>query len=236
LSGQFGSGVAEGYDGVDGSLAQVALEQKGAGTMLLLNLCISVLSVVANTSTPAAEPDKSRAAVDAWYAEITKDTRPVVAPKIALVDDPAVHAAFPDDRFFTIQFPRYPLAIKPPAPLKLENLIRVHKDSSVQRIADTDALKKLVEPLFSDKAGRDQIRTALHAFLRLAEEFYQDGYYEFTITDESISAVQQNDHYIATGKATVTRGGKGTVTVTVTTGAAPKIDIGGQVRPDVRRR
>ena len=179
--------------------------------------------------------DKSRDAVDAWLKTLTKDKPLPVPPKIAGVDD-AVHRFFPDERFYTIQFMRYPRAVKPPAPLKLENLVQVNPDGAVHRIENLDALKKLFEKKLAQVNDQSEARVALLALVRLAEEFYQDGYYTFTVPEQSVSVVRHDNHWVASGKAVVSKGGQGEITVTLTIGAAAKIAIEGKVRPDVRLR
>ena len=179
-------------------------------------------------------PDKSREAVEAWLNSVSEGKQYSPPPKIALVDE-SVRSFFPEDRFYSICYMRYPRAIKPPESLKLENLVRVRPDASVERVESIDALKKLVEKKLEQVTTEDQARIALHACLRLAEEFYQDGFYTFALPQDSIAIMRNENRIVATGKAVVTKGGQGEISVTLTTGANT-VAIAGKVRPDVRLR
>jgi hypothetical protein len=197
-----------------------------------LGLGLLALAVGPNAGAPA---DQGRDAVDAWLEGLSKGKAPPVPPKIAAVDA-AVRELFPHEHFYTIRYLRYPRAVRPPGPLKLENLVCVHTNGTVDRLENLEALKKLFEKKLPDLRDEVQTRAALVACLRLAEEFYQDGYYTFTIPDSSVSITRHDDHFVASGKTVVTKGGKGEVTVKLTTGSAGKIEIEGKTRADVRLR
>ena len=201
----------------------------------LVIMVLALLSCsIADSNTGSADQE-SRAALDAWLKTLSKDKPLPSAPKIAAVDG-AVAALFPEDRFFTVQFMRFPRAVTPPVSLQLENLVRVQADGSVDRIENVEALPKLFEKKLADVRDEHQARIVLMTCLRLAEEFYQDGYYTFNIPEASVSAVRQDQHWIAAGIAVVTQGGKGEISVMVTTGSPGKITINGKVWPNVRLR
>jgi hypothetical protein len=182
-----------------------------------------------------SEAAKGRAAVQAWLKDLANGKPLPDPPKIAAVDE-TLSNVFPDDRFYTVRFIRYPRAVKPPTPLKLENLVSVSQDGSVQRIESLDALKKLFEKKAAEVQTEDQARAVLRACLRLAEEFYQDGYYVFDTPEQSISVVHSDANWTVSGKAAVTQGGKGEIKVSMTTGAPGNVAIEGKVRPDSRNR
>src|SRR5581483_9263361 len=115
--------------------------------------------------------DKSLKTVKTWLKGLCKG-EPQGLSKIEAVDA-AVRRLFPDEQFYSVRFMRYPRAVKPPAPLKLENLVGVHADGSVERIDSLDALKTLLEKKLADVRTEEQARSALLASLRLAQEFYQ---------------------------------------------------------------
>jgi len=209
-------------------------------TVATVGLALAALSVVlagqdGTDQKGGAAADKSRDAVEAWLKALTKGEALPAPPTIAAVDG-SVLSFFPDDRFYAVRFMRYPRAVTPPAPLRLENLVRVRPDGSVDRIESLDALKKLFEPKLTNVRDDGKVRAALLACLRLAEEFYQDGHYTFTVSEQSVSVVHRDDHLVASAKAVVTNGGKGEITVMLTTGAPSTITIDGKVRPDVRNR
>jgi hypothetical protein len=202
----------------------------------LLLAALAVAQAGQDGTDPPAGADKGRQAVEAWLKDLNNGQPLPVPPTIAAADDDAVRTLFPDGRFYTVRFMRFPRAVIPPNRLKLENLVRVRPDGSVDRIESLDALKKLCEAKLADVRDEGKARVALLACLRLAEEFYQDGYYTFTVPERSVSVVRRDNHWVASGKAEVTKGGKGEITVTVTTGTPSTVTIGGKVRPDVRDR
>jgi hypothetical protein len=211
---------------------------KAAFLCAVMMVLINGTQAADNQSDPKGivADEKSRSALDAWLNALSK-SRPVpVPPKIASVDG-AVGAVFPGERFYAIRYMRYPRAIKPPESLKLENLVCVHSDQSVERIADVEALKKLFEPKVGDVRDEAQARTVLTALLQLAEQFYQDGNYTFEVPEQLTSVSRQkNGGLIASGKAVVIKGGSGEISAIVRTDAPNSIEIAGKVRADVRLR
>ena len=201
-------------------------------------LVFSVLCAGQDQTIPktGATPEQGREHVDQWLTDIAKGKPVEAAPKIAPVDGGAVNTLFTHDQFFTKQFMRYPRAVKPPGSLKLENLVRVRTGGSVERIEDVDALKKLFAVKLADTRDEKQVREVLLAFMRLVQEFYQDGFYIFAVPDQSVSIVRDGDHFVASAKAVVTKGGQGDIEVKMTTGSATNIEVTGKVRPDVRPR
>jgi hypothetical protein len=211
---------------------------------MLLTSCLSLALGIAAAAAAATPPDppaqkgaaaKSREVVEAWYSALVKDAPPEATPTIAAVDDAVVCAAFPDDHFYALRFMRYPRAVLPPVTLNLENLVRVRANGTVERIESVESLKKLFKPRLA-AATEAQARTALPALLRLAEEFYQDGRYAFEMSANASSVTDQNNAFTARATAEVTKGGRGTVTVSFTTGKEGKIEVNGKVRPDARPR
>lgn len=181
------------------------------------------------------QPNPSRAAVDAWLGGIPGAKAGTVAP----VDAATIRSLLPGEHFYSVRFMRYPRAQLAPRPLGLENLIRVKPDGSVERIESLAALGSLLTvrlaPIFDEAHARDAVR----ACLRLAEEFHQDGKYTFEVAEDSVEVARQGDRLVASGKASVTRGGKGEITVALTfdgSGKVVAVEPGGQVRPDVRLR
>lgn len=207
-----------------------------AGLYLMMFGFLAMINVASAGDDAAAE--KSRAAVESWLKDLSKRAGAVGEPKITPVDQ-EVRAVLPNDRFYSIQFMRYPRAVKPPAPLQLGNLVRVSADGTVERIEGSAGLKKLFAKKLASANSQDETRAILLACLHLGEELYQDGYYVFEIRDKDISVVRHGDHWVATGKATVKKeggGGSGYVTVTVKTGSRGDITVSSHLKPGVRLR
>ncbi len=190
-----------------------------------------------NGSAPGKGPktNASRAALDAWLDRIPGAKAGTVAP----VDDAAIGSILPREHFYSVRFMRYPRAQLAPRPLRLNNLIQVKSDGSVERIEDLAALTRLLADKLPPILDETHAREAVLACLRLVEEFHQDGQYTFGVPEDSVTVARQRDRLVASGRAVVTKGGKGEITTTLTFDASGKVvavEPGGQVRPDVRLR
>jgi hypothetical protein len=67
--------------------------------------------------------------------------------------------------------------------------------------------------------------------------FKQDGFFKFAIPDGAVTVEQANDGRRASGKALVTAGGKGELSVSLTfdeAGKLGKVAEGGHIKPGVR--
>jgi len=211
------------------------MDVKTAAAALVLAVVSAVLADNSSASGNGPEPNPSRAALDTWLGHIPGSKDGKVAP----VDDAAIRTVFPGEHFYTVRFMRYPRAQLPPDPLRLDNLIRVKPDGSVERIEDLAGLTKWLKKHLPPIQDEVHAREAMLAGLRLAEEFHQDGGYQFDVPEQSVMVTHQGDHVVASGKAVVTEGGKGEITLTLTVDASGKliaVEPGGHVRPDVRLR
>jgi len=201
--------------------------------VLQMNAATVALVVVLASATP--QTGTSRAALDAWLDGIPGAKAGAVAP----IDDAAIRSVLPGESFYTLRFMRYPRAQLTPPSLRLENLIRVTPGGSVERVEDLAALTKLLTAELPPILDEPHARQAVLACLRLAEEFDQDGHYTFSVPDDSVVVARQRDRLVASGRAVVTKGGKGEITAVLTFDAAGKvisIEPGGHVQPDVRLR
>jgi hypothetical protein len=185
--------------------------------------------------------DKSRAAVEAWLNRIMEHEPVKIVPKVEPVECEAIGRAFPALHFYGVRFPRYPRAIKPPRTLRLENVVCVRPDETLEPVVDFDSLKGFLAKNLPAVNTEERAREALLASLRLAEECKQDGHYRFTVPEGSISVVRKGERLIASGKTTVSAGGRGEVSATLRFGRdghvkADEIQIEARIRPDVRPR
>lgn len=209
--------------------------QVNAATVALVFALASMAPGDGGPAPGIPQTGTSRAVLDAWLAGIPGAKAGAVAP----IDDAAIRSVLPGESFYTVRFMRYPRAQLTPPPLRLENLIRVTPDGSVERIEDVAALTKLLTAKLPPILDEPRAREAVLAYLRLAEEFDQDGHYTFSVPEGAVAVARQRDRLVASGRAVVTKGGKGEITAVLTFDAAGKvvsIEPGGHVRPDVRLR
>ena len=170
---------------------------------------LSSLAVLGAGSAPAEEAKSADAASD--------DTRgrQLLAQKLAtlkgaergqvipLAND-ALGRTFAGHLFYALRFRQYPVAVMPPDPLKTTNLFVVKPDGSVEHLPDVGALEAFFRAALSPVTTDPQAQDAAKAWLRLAQEFRQDGFLQFSIPDESlqVASVASGGHEV-TGKAVV---------------------------------
>ena len=130
--------------------------------------------------------------------------------EVSAVPDQSVATAFPNHHFYVLRFRQYPRAVQPPAPLHVNNLFAVKPDSSVEQIGDIQGLEGFFRGALAPVTTAGQAKVAATAWLRLAEEFHQDGFFQFSIPDDSLQTASEPDGRLKiTGKAIVTQQGGG---------------------------
>ncbi len=135
-----------------------------------------------------------------------------------VVEDVLVRA-FPEDLFYVLRFRQYPVALAPPGPLASNNLFVVRRDASVEHLRDVGALEVFFRAALRPVTTDAQAQDAARAWLRLAQEFRQDGFLQFAIPDDSLKvAALANGGREVTGKAVVTPqgGNQGEIAATLT--------------------
>jgi hypothetical protein len=147
--------------------------------------------------------DKAKKLVEARLAEL-KATRAVVTP----VTDAEIAQTFPGWVFVAVRFPLWPVAVRPPAPLKSQNLFAV-KDGKPEHLTDSKGLEAFFKSRLGPVKTAARAITVTRAWLRLAQEFIQDGFYTFTIADSG--KVSEDKGISVFGQALVKpeRGNKG---------------------------
>lgn len=122
---------------------------------------------------------------------------------IDIVDD-AVARSFPGFRFSVLRFRQYPVALVPPAPLHANNLFAVAPDGAVARIAGAGDLETFFRDALAPVTSEAQAGVVVTAWLRLAQEFLQDGFLHFSIPNGSLTVVRTAvGGFEATGQAIV---------------------------------
>ena len=137
-------------------------------------------------------------------------------PRLVPIPDAALSRAFPQHRFFALIFRQYPVARVAPAPLRAQNVFAVKQDGMVQHLRDTQALEEFFRKTLGRVRAAASARDSAEAWLRLTEEFKQDGFFRFAIPQDSLVAAPSPGGWRASGKAVVTQGGKGEIRATLT--------------------
>jgi hypothetical protein len=123
---------------------------------------------------------------------------------------------FPDELYYSVHFRQYPVATLPPAGFSQQNVAAYSKGGTVRLFTKVEELKEHFQKALGAATNPNQ---AAAAWLRLTQEFSQDGFFRFTIPADQIkSAWQENGALVVKGKALVTpKGGdSGEIAATLT--------------------
>jgi hypothetical protein len=204
-------------------------------TVAVLIVMLGGTSLAQDRPTPGGRQDHSRR--DELLARIPGAEK----GQLGEVTDEAVARALPMYHFSALRFRQYPVARSVPPPLKPSNLVVEPPQGPAELITESKALEPVfraataLAPVKDDSHARDAVK----AWLRLAEELYQDGYFQFSVPADSVVIATEDGRRTARGKFVVTRGGKGEIGVILTFDAAGKlipggVDTSGRVLPGVR--
>jgi hypothetical protein len=144
----------------------------------------------------------------------TSDAKKAAEGKfVSYYKDESLEKALPEHVFFHVLFRQYPVGRRPPEGLKASNVFAVDKEGKVKVLTDTKELEEVFKADVSAKT-EDQLKDAARAWLRLAQEFTQDGFYKFRLMDDSTKV--SGDKKTVTGKVVVMQGGNGEIDATLT--------------------
>jgi hypothetical protein len=123
--------------------------------------------------------------------------------RIIPVADTFVSQAFPTESFFVLTYPQYPVARALPESLKYNNLVVVKSDGKVELLSDINALEAFYRSDLAPVENGTEAKTAVKTWLRLTQEFYQDGFFQFSIPDRSLSLTSGRTGIKVSGKTVV---------------------------------
>jgi hypothetical protein len=182
------------------------------GTTLLAIFAVSYGVVRGNEDNQQASEEATKKAAELVKKKFPVLANPAVPPPVYIAEKCLAHA-FPGHRFFALVFRQYPVARIAPQPLGSQNLFVVDKDGKVRHLKDAKALEKFFRARLRPVADEQAARYDVEAWLRLSEEFKQDGFFKFSIPKDSLIAEKSKAGWQVSGKATVTQGGKGEIRV-----------------------
>jgi hypothetical protein len=139
------------------------------------------------------------------------------------VKDEAVERAFPKYHFFGVFFRQYPVARLTPEGLNSSNLYAVGPDSKAQLLKEEKQLEDFFKAALSPAKTDDAAKDAARAYVRLAEELHQDGFFKFAPQDDSTKVEQGESGKTASARAVVMAGGNGELGATLTFNDAGKL-------------
>jgi hypothetical protein len=131
--------------------------------------------------------------------------------QIIAVKDETLNREFSGYLFYMLRFRQYPVALVLPEPLKANNLFILKPDGSVEHIVETEMLKNFFRTTLAPVKTEAEARDTAKAWLQLAQEFYQDGFLQFSIPEGSLRVTAMgNGSLEASGKAVVNQQGGNT--------------------------
>jgi hypothetical protein len=141
-------------------------------------------------------------------------------PVIKWMDDPALKEVFPTVTFFGVRFPQFPLAFAPPKGLASSNVFAVGNMGELQVMTGADDLPKFFLTAYQAtkaKPTEKSAATVVRAWLKISEELLQDGFYTFEVV-KAQGKLKGNKVIEAEGQSMVTKGGNGSIQVTMELG------------------
>jgi hypothetical protein len=137
---------------------------------------------------------------------------------LSRVTEEALAEVFPSHLFLAVRFPQYPVAVRPRPPLKTHNLFIVDKDGQMEHVTDFKGLEAFWREHIGRVLKEERARQSVRGWLALAQQFMQDGFYEFSIPEGDLKAAEVSTGIRAVGKAVIkpVNGNKGVIEVTIT--------------------
>jgi hypothetical protein len=159
------------------------------------------------------------------------------AGTLQYIADEPLGRALPRWAFFSVLFRQYPVARLAPPGLKSSNVFAVGPDGTVLVLTDAAGLEKFFKSHLPPAKSDDQLKDGARAWLRLTQQFRQDGFYKFQLMDDSTKVSPAGAGKEVRGKVVAMAGGNGAIDATLTFDGAGKLARaveGGQLRPGPR--
>lgn len=163
-------------------------------------LLIAVAASLFVSAGAAADDKSAEEKVKEYLGKINGAERGVLTH---IKDEPA--KAFPKFSFASLVFRQFPVARQVPEPLKENNILVVPSgDARIALIGDIKQLEKFFKEHAAKETDFKQGRNPpiLHAWLRLAQELSQDGFYKF----KAPSGIVVSDMPSGTDKLSIYKG------------------------------
>ncbi len=142
---------------------------------------------------------------------------------ITAIEDPAVGKVLPEHVFVAVMFRQYPVGRVPPEGLKASNVFAVDRDGKVTVLTDAGELEKFFRANLAPAREDDQLKEDAHAWIRLAQQFRQDGFFKFALLDKATQVKAEDGGKTVSALVTAMQGGSGTLGATLTFDEAGKL-------------
>ena len=156
--------------------------------------------------------------------------------QVTQLKDDALGKAFTGYTFFGVLYRQYPVGRLVPKPLKPSNVFAVGRDGKPQLINEPKALEKFFRE-HARGGSADHAKDGVRAWLMLASQLKQDGFFRFKLMDDDTRAEKDKGGLVASGKIVVMQGGSGYLAAKVTfdsDGKFAKVTEEAKIRPGPR--
>lgn len=198
-----------------GTIKEMQNRQRNLGDIPLLQTQADVLDRAIIRITWKINPP---ALIQQWVNTHMQAPESIQLPPPARITDDQMAMLFPAYLFYLVRFRQYPVARSLPEPLTANNIFVVSRDGIVRHLTDVNGLETFFKNNLPRVNQRAAAKTAISAWLRLAQEFVQDGMFQFTIPTDRIIVTATKDAMTVTGAAVVVPNGanRGEVTANMT--------------------
>jgi hypothetical protein len=181
---------------------------------------VSYALIVGLAVTGAAGDKDKPAAEDVKKAEKQVQDRldelKATGTKVDAISDDAVAAALPGHLCFAVVFRQFPIARKPPEPLNSQNLFVVNPKGELKHLPDAKALEDYLKSTLAPVKEEKPAKEATLAYLRLVQEYFQDGFYQFKTVEEGTKVSKEKEGLKAVARTAAEKGGNGEISVELT--------------------
>jgi hypothetical protein len=183
----------------------------------ILAVGFTIAALVLPARAAPAPPEKERPSADDAAKAVNDELAKLKADAAVVqpVKDEAVNRAFPKFQFIGVYFRQYPVARVVPEGLNVANLYAVGPDGKLQLMKDPDTFHAFMTANLGPAKDDDAAKDAARAYVRLAEEMWQDGFFKYKLEDDSTKVEPTDDGKNASARAVVTAGGNGEIGATL---------------------
>jgi hypothetical protein len=183
-------------------------------------LVASAVTIVASQDAPQeARPTAESIAKAVKAVKEHLEKRKGAGAAVQYIKDDAVEKVFPHYCLFAVLFRQFPVGRVPPKGLKASNLFAVDADGKVTTLPDAKELERFFQTDLAAVKEEAQMKTAIRAWLRLTQQYHQDGFYTFGLVEDATRVEGKT----ARGTVAVMKGGSGTLTASLTFDDAGKL-------------
>ena len=207
--------------------------------MIRQRLCLTAfcsLFLLISSAVRAQEP-KLPEDVQKAQQQVDEHLKKLGGPVAQILWLEPVSQTFPNHYFFAARYRQFPVARALPEGLQASNVFVVPKNGSLVRIKELKDLKDFMAKNLAAVKDEGTAKNAVKGCLHLAQEFHQDGFYKFSVVDETCKLEQKTGGKEASGKAVVMQGGNGEILVVLKFDEAGKLtDLSenAEIRPGPR--